>query len=126
MEKTRALLKPGGIGLLHTIGKEQDAPGDAWTMRYIFPGAYLPILDQVIRAMGEKRLVPIDVENLRLHYAATLDEWARRFESNAPKIEEMFDRKTRAHVALLPERQRCCFPLGRRKALPDTLYERTE
>ena len=93
IEKTRALLKPGGIGLLHTIGKEQDAPGDAWTMRYIFPGAYLPILDHVIRAMGEKRLVPIDVENLRLHYAATLDEWARRFESNVRKIEEMCDKR---------------------------------
>jgi cyclopropane-fatty-acyl-phospholipid synthase len=93
MEKTKALLKPGGIGLLHTIGKEHDAPGDAWTMRYIFPGAYLPILDHVIRAMGEKGLVPIDIENLRLHYAATLDEWARRFESNAPKIEEMFDQR---------------------------------
>jgi cyclopropane-fatty-acyl-phospholipid synthase len=93
MEKTRALLKPGGIGLLHTIGKEQDTVGDAWTMRYIFPGAYVPILGHVTRAMGVEGLVPIDVENLRLHYAATLDEWARRFESNTRKIEEMCDQR---------------------------------
>ena len=91
MEKTRALLKPGGIGLLHTIGKERNTPGDPWTMRYIFPGAYIPILDHVIRTMGRKGLVPVDIENLRLHYAATLDEWGKRFEANVQKIEEMFD-----------------------------------
>jgi cyclopropane-fatty-acyl-phospholipid synthase len=91
MEKTRALLKPGGAGLLHTIGKEIDNPGDPWTMKYIFPGGYIPVLDKIIKAMGEERLVPMDIENLRLHYAETLDEWARRFESNLHEIKKMFD-----------------------------------
>lgn len=91
MEKTRELLRPGGVGLLHTVGKERHTAGDPWTMKYIFPGAYVPVLDQTIRAMGEKGLVPIDIENLRLHYVKTLDEWGRRFETNAPNIEEMFD-----------------------------------
>ncbi len=89
MERTRDLLKPGGLGLLHTVGKERRTAGDPWTMKYIFPGAYIPILDEVIRAMGEKSLVPLDIENLRLHYAATLDEWGRRLEENAPAIEKL-------------------------------------
>jgi len=89
MERTRHLLRPGGLGLLHTVGKERRTAGDPWTMKYIFPGAYIPLLDEVIRAMGEKRLVPIDIENLRLHYAATLDEWGRRLEKNAPTIEKL-------------------------------------
>ena len=54
MERTRDLLKPGGLGLLHTVGKERRTAGDPWTMKYIFPGAYIPILDEVIRAMGEE------------------------------------------------------------------------
>lgn len=91
MKKAGELLKPGGIGLLHTIGKERKTAGDPWTMRYIFPGAHIPVLDHVIRTMGKEDLVPVDIENLRLHYAATLDEWSRRFEANAGKIEEMFD-----------------------------------
>ena len=91
MEKIKSLLEPGGIGLLHTIGKESNTPGDPWTMKYIFPGGYIPILHEVIGAMGEKRLVPVDIENLRLHYARTLDEWGERFEMNTHKIEEMFD-----------------------------------
>jgi cyclopropane-fatty-acyl-phospholipid synthase len=93
MEKVKALVKPGGIGLLHTVGKERNTPGDAWTAKYIFPGTYVPVLDHVIRAMGEKGFVLIDIENLRLHYAETLDEWARRFESNAKRIEETFDER---------------------------------
>lgn len=93
MEKTKALLKQGGIGLLHTIGKERDTPFDPWTMKYIFPGGYLPTLDHVLRTMGEIGLVPIDMENLRLHYAATLDEWAKRFEANVEKIEKMFSQR---------------------------------
>jgi len=93
MEKTKALLKKGGIGLLHTIGKERDTPFDPWTMKYIFPGGYLPTLDHVLRTMGEIGLVPIDMENLRLHYAATLDEWAKRFEANVEKIEKMFSQR---------------------------------
>jgi cyclopropane-fatty-acyl-phospholipid synthase len=93
MEKTKAMLKPGGIGLLHTIGKERDTPLDPWTMKYIFPGGHLPVLDHVIRTMGQMGLVPIDIENLRLHYAATLDEWAKRFETNVEQIEKMFGQK---------------------------------
>jgi cyclopropane-fatty-acyl-phospholipid synthase len=90
MDKIRTILRPGGIGLLHTIGKERDTPEDPWTMKYIFPGGYLPVLDHVIRTMGERGFVPIDVENLRLHYAATLDEWARRFEANVEQVRAMF------------------------------------
>ncbi|MGD0230428.1 MAG: cyclopropane-fatty-acyl-phospholipid synthase family protein [Syntrophorhabdales bacterium] len=91
MEKTVNLLRQGGIGLLHTVGKERDTAEDPWTMRYIFPGAHIPILDRVIRAMGRKKLVPLDIENLRLHYAATLDEWGKRLEAHASTIERMFD-----------------------------------
>jgi len=93
MNKARALLKPGGIGLLHTIGKENNTAGDPWTMKYIFPGGYIPILDHVIRTMGKNDLVPVDIENLRLHYAITLDKWTKQFEVNAKKIEKMFDQR---------------------------------
>lgn len=91
MEKTGNLLRQGGIGLLHTVGKERHTADDPWTMKYIFPGAHIPALDYVIREMGQRRLVPLDIENLRLHYAATLDEWGRRLEARAATIEKMFD-----------------------------------
>ena len=33
----------------------------------------------------------IDVENLRLHYARTLEQWLARFEANSDRVQEMFD-----------------------------------
>ena len=93
IEKMRDMLKPEGAGLLHTIGKERETPADPWIRKYIFPGTHLPVLGSVLGIMGEKGLVPLDVENLRLHYALTLEEWARRFEKNVEKIKEMFGEK---------------------------------
>jgi len=91
MEKSAALLKPGGLGLLHTIGKDKAGPGDPWALRYIFPGGYIPLLDETMRGLGESGLIPLDMENLRMHYARTLDAWADRFESRTAEVEKMFD-----------------------------------
>lgn len=87
----RRVLRPGGVGLLHTIGKDRRTPGDPWTLTYIFPGGYLPSLGETLTAMGEGGLAIADVENLRLHYALTLDHWRRRFERHASRIESMYD-----------------------------------
>jgi cyclopropane-fatty-acyl-phospholipid synthase len=90
MKKASELLTRGGLGLLHTIGKETESPGDPWTQRYIFPGSYLPNLPEVAHHMGRARLSILDVENLRLHYARTLDCWARNFEKAAGRVRERF------------------------------------
>ncbi len=37
------------------------------------------------------RLSVLDVENLRLHYARTLEHWLERFEDNREKVAQMFD-----------------------------------
>lgn len=93
MDKAVSLIKPGGTGLLHTIGKENNTASDPWTMKYIFPGGYIPVLDYVIKSMGKKGLVLVDIENLRLHYAITLERWAERFEAKADEIEKIFDNR---------------------------------
>jgi cyclopropane-fatty-acyl-phospholipid synthase len=91
MEKVKSILNPGGIGLLHTIGQELPVPGDPWTLKYIFPGGYIPPLDEIVRTMCEAKLIPTDVENLRPHYARTVEEWSARFEIHVKKIEAMYD-----------------------------------
>jgi cyclopropane-fatty-acyl-phospholipid synthase len=35
----------------------------------------------------------LDVENLRLHYARTLEHWLQRFDRAQDRIEEMFDER---------------------------------
>jgi cyclopropane-fatty-acyl-phospholipid synthase len=91
MKELSRLLKKGGIGLLHTIGKVTDSPGDPWILRYIFPGGYIPNLTEIVREMGLAGFSLLDLENLRLHYAHTLDRWADNYEKNLERVKQMFD-----------------------------------
>ena len=93
MRQAATLLKKGGTGLLHTIAKDVETPTDPWTMRYIFPGGYIPSLPETLREMGRAGLCVLDVEGLRLHYGRTLDCWISNFEKNIDRIREMFDER---------------------------------
>jgi cyclopropane-fatty-acyl-phospholipid synthase len=81
-----------GRGLLHFIGRNQAMPLNAWIRKRIFPGAYTPTLAEVFdRVIEPQDLSVLDVENLRLHYAKTLEHWSDRFEANAGQVASMFD-----------------------------------
>jgi len=85
-------LTAGGRGLLHFIGRNRPAPLNAWIRKRIFPGAYPPTLREVFEHVLEPHTLSVlDVENLRLHYAKTLEHWLRRFEDASETIERMFD-----------------------------------
>jgi cyclopropane-fatty-acyl-phospholipid synthase len=90
-QKVSDLLKTGGLGLLHTIGKDTPSTSDAWTLNYVFPGSYLPALHEIAHEMGETGLSILDIENLRLHYAKTLEKWIENYERNIEKARELFD-----------------------------------
>jgi len=92
--KARELLDDEGVMLLHTIGR-LDGPGHTapWTAKYIFPGGYIPALSEITRAIERSGLLITDVEVLRLHYAKTLMEWRRRFETNRKEITELYDER---------------------------------
>jgi cyclopropane-fatty-acyl-phospholipid synthase len=91
MRTLSKLLKEGGLGLLHTIGKDAESRSDAWILKYIFPGGYIPNLTEIVREMGLAGLSILDVENLRFHYALTLDRWAHNYEENLERVKQMFD-----------------------------------
>ncbi|HEY7513894.1 MAG TPA: cyclopropane-fatty-acyl-phospholipid synthase family protein [Vicinamibacteria bacterium] len=93
-----------GRGLLHFIGRDRGRPLNAWIRRRIFPGAYAPTLDQVVRQVLQPAgLSLLDAENLRRHYALTLDHWRRRFEraegEGRIRFEERFRRAWRLYLA---------------------------
>ena len=93
IQKVSDLLKTGGLALLHTIGKDSPSAGDPWTFTYIFPGAYIPTLHEIVNEMGKTGFSILDVENLRLHYAKTLEKWSENFEGNIEKIRKLFDER---------------------------------
>jgi cyclopropane-fatty-acyl-phospholipid synthase len=66
--------------------------------RYIFPGGELLHVSFVLREMAEARLEPLDVENLRPHYARTLWAWSDALESRLTRaIEVAGERVVRAY-----------------------------
>jgi cyclopropane-fatty-acyl-phospholipid synthase len=89
----RRCLKPAGRGLLHFIGRNRTMPTSPWLEKRIFPGAYMPSLREALRVFEPWDLSVLDVENLRLHYARTLEHWLARFERNAGAVERMFDQR---------------------------------
>jgi cyclopropane-fatty-acyl-phospholipid synthase len=90
--KAKELLADDGVMLLHSIGR-MEPPGitNPWLRKYIFPGGYTPALSEVLRAVEDVGLWVTDIEVLRLHYAATLREWRRRFQANRAAIEALYD-----------------------------------
>jgi cyclopropane-fatty-acyl-phospholipid synthase len=76
------VLKPGGLGMLHFIGHVGRYDTELFIRKHVFPGGWIPSLADVIVEMERCGLEVIDVENLRRHYAPTLDAWAERFERN--------------------------------------------
>jgi cyclopropane-fatty-acyl-phospholipid synthase len=88
----RALDPQRGRGLLHFIARDFVYPLNPWIRKRIFPGGYSPTLTQVTsRVLEPSGFSVLDVENLRAHYARTLQHWLERFDRHADRVRSMFD-----------------------------------
>jgi cyclopropane-fatty-acyl-phospholipid synthase len=92
--KLKTLLKDDGVAVLHSIGRmEPPDSTNPWLRKYIFPGGYSPALSEVLAAIERAGLWVTDIEILRLHYAETLKEWSRRFQTNREGIKSLYDER---------------------------------
>ena len=82
-----------GRVLIHSIGRNVARPMSTWIDRRIFPGAYPPTIREMMDILEPSRFSVLDVENLRLHYARTVEHWLQRFEDANLEVTEMFDEK---------------------------------
>lgn len=86
------LLTDDGVALIHSIGRSKG-PGatNAFTQKYIFPGAAVPALSEVTRAAERAGLWMTDIEVLRIHYAETLRHWRARFVAHWDEAAALYD-----------------------------------
>jgi cyclopropane-fatty-acyl-phospholipid synthase len=109
----RVLDREHGRGLLHFIGRNVPLPFNPWITRHIFPGAYAPALGEVMdHVLQRQNLSVVDVENLRLHYARTLQHWLERFEDRVELIERMYDESFVRMWRLYLASAQACFRSG--------------
>jgi cyclopropane-fatty-acyl-phospholipid synthase len=93
-DKVHALLDDNGVALLHTIARfNEPGPIHPFMRKYIFPGADVPTLSEMLPEIEKSGLLVADIEILRLHYAETLRLWRKRFEENRAAIRALYDER---------------------------------
>ena len=92
--KIRSLLKDDGYAFIHCIGR-MSPPGTTgpFIRKYIFPGAYVPALSEVLAATERNGLWVADLEILRLHYYHTIRHWRERFAKNRERAAQIYDER---------------------------------
>lgn len=86
----RRVIGERGRGLLHFIGKTRPQPLSAWIRKRIFPGGYCPVLREAMDVLEPQNFSVLDVENLRMHYARTLEHWLERFERSYARVVDLY------------------------------------
>ena len=80
-ETANALLKDGGLFLLHSITGNDEQMSDSFMRKYIFPGGMLPSLRELVSIAYDHEFRVQDVESLRRHYYRTLMCWFKNFQA---------------------------------------------
>lgn len=83
-------LVDGGVTVLHTITTDIEKGTDPWIDKYIFPGGLLPSTREIVWKTMDHGLFLTDYENLRIHYALTLEEWRRRYNAHEKVITKKY------------------------------------
>ncbi|ETX06793.1 SAM-dependent methyltransferase [Candidatus Entotheonella palauensis] len=88
----RKAVKPGGISLVHSIGRSAPRAQDPFAQKHLFPGYCFPTLTDMVRPLEQINddVHVVDVENLRPHYALTLERWYERFSLHRDVIKEKY------------------------------------
>lgn len=87
------MLNDGGLMLHHTIGQNHSSSAmNSWIDKYIFPGAVLPSLAQISKAI-EKQLIIEDVHSFGPYYDKTLMAWHDNFVKHYDEIKDHYDER---------------------------------
>ena len=82
-----SVLDVGAVGTLQFISR--DTPISKWADKHIFPGAYPPSYNEVVRVMSQAGLQVTDTVERGQDYAITLKRWLDNFESSLSWIRAM-------------------------------------
>ncbi|WP_439426204.1 class I SAM-dependent methyltransferase [Oenococcus alcoholitolerans] len=79
-KEVHEFLKPEGRALIHGItGQHRGAGVDPFIIKYIFPGGYIPNLEENVGHIIDAGLQITDIEPLRRHYQRTLEIWNENY-----------------------------------------------
>ena len=85
-------LKPGGLLYIQTTGRYKPHPIDRWTLKYVFPGGYLPAKEELLTAASQAGLEIKEFRDDTSDYLRTMTEWIKNLESHRAGIEAKFNK----------------------------------
>lgn len=94
----RHMLAVHGQALVHSIMRRERAETSSWIAKYIFPGGYIPTLDDTLAAARDSglELAHEPFVQKSFHYAETLRRWRRNFNDAWPGLDhERYDDRFR-------------------------------
>lgn len=92
-EVVKRLLAPKGTALIHGISRQQGGATNAWINQYIFPGGYIPGVNELTGHMQSNDLQLIDLESLRRDYQLTLEHWTTNFHAVKEQVLDLQDER---------------------------------
>jgi len=93
MKVAHRCLKDDGLFLLHTLGsKVSNTYSSSWSNKYIFPGAVMPSIKQIGKAI-ENLFVMEDWHNFGQYYNKTVLAWWHNFNKNYKKLKLKYDKR---------------------------------
>jgi cyclopropane-fatty-acyl-phospholipid synthase len=85
-------LKPNGSLVLQLTGRYKSRRVDRWTLKYVFPGGYLPAKEELVSAASEAGFLVEEFRDDTPDYIRTMTEWIKNLESHRVDIEQKFGR----------------------------------
>ncbi|MDO8269060.1 MAG: cyclopropane-fatty-acyl-phospholipid synthase family protein [Candidatus Levybacteria bacterium] len=86
----RSTVKLGGKLVIQTTGRYVPKRVDRWTLKYVFPGGYLPSQEELLSYARNNGFRLEEFRDDTDHYIKTISEWIINLERNKTEIEKMF------------------------------------
>ena len=121
--KCASLLKPDGVMLLHSIGRNGPPwATNAFIRKHIFPGGYIPALSEVLPAIENSGLMLADVEILAPALRRDAEALARALPRQSRPRQGDLRRAFLPHVGILSRRLGSLVPLAGSDGFPDPAH----
>ena len=86
----KKIMKPGSSFVIQSTIKQKIRSVDRWTLKYVFPGGYLPSKQELLDASKEAGFTVEECTINNQDYIYTVSEWIKNLESNKEEIEAKY------------------------------------
>ena len=111
-KRLHEVLKPGGPLVLQLTGRYRPRAVDRWTLKYVFPGGYLPAKDELLEAANQAGFILEEFCDDTPDYIRTMTEWIHGLEGNRGDIERKYGQSFYRLWELWTHGARVAFEIG--------------